>query len=425
LAPVMALTLAFATAACSSDILNVNDPDLVVPDNLKGAQGAELFRAGAIGDFASAFASFGGQASYVGMFTDEFHLSGTFPTRIEVDKRVIEEQNGTMEGPFRDLHEARVGAENAAALLAELADGGDSRIAEMFNLAGYTYIMFGEDYCSGVPFGSTPATGDVVQGTPTTTAETFQLAIDRFDQAMGATDGDEDMTYLARVGKARALVDLGDYDAAATAVNGVPTGWQYLVRYSTSGGTNGIWNANINQRRWSLSNDEGINGLPFRAMDDPRLPWHYVDGRTGFDETTPLYEQDKFPTRDDDVVLASGIEARLIEAEAALANGDASTMLAKLNEARATMGLDDLTDPGSADARLDMLFEERAFWLFATAHRLGDLRRLVREYGRDTESVFPTGENHKGGVYGTDVNFPIPFDEKNNPNYDKCLDRNA
>jgi len=35
-------------------------------------------------------------------------------------------------------------------------------------------------------------------------------------------------------------------------------------------------------------------------------------------------------------------------------------------------------DPGTQVGREDLLFRERAFWLFATGHRLGDLRRLAR-----------------------------------------------
>ncbi len=75
--------------------------------------------------------------------------------------------------------------------------------------------------------------------------------------------------------------------------------------------------------------------------------------------------------------------------------------------------------------RVDFHFAERAFWLWGTGHRLGDLRRLVRQYGRDSESVFPTGAYFKGGNYGTDVNFPIPLEEDNNPNSSGCLDRSA
>jgi len=42
---------------------------------------------------------------------------------------------------------------------------------------------------------------------------------------------------------------------------------------------------------------------------------------------------------------------------------------------------------------------------------------LVRQYGRGSETVFPTGAFPKGGTYGTDVNLPVPTDEQNNPAY--------
>jgi hypothetical protein len=76
--------------------------------------------------------------------------------------------------------------------------------------------------------------------------------------------------------------------------------------------------------------------------------------------------------------------------------------------------------PGATTAeQVDQLFKERAYWLFLTGHRLGDLRRLIRQYGRNSESVFPTGNYHKGGTYGTDVNSPVPQAEENNPNFQR------
>jgi len=128
-------------------------------------------------------------------------------------------------------------------------------------------------------------------------------------------------------------------------------------------------------------------------------------------------------------VVADGIEARLIEAEAMLQNGDGPGMVNALNALRADAGnngnfnLPALTDPGTTDGRVDLLFRERAFWLFATGHRLGDMRRLVRQYGRPANTVFPTGPYFKGGNYGTDVNLPVPFAEQNNPNFTGCLNR--
>ena len=66
----------------------------------------------------------------------------------------------------------------------------------------------------------------------------------------------------------------------------------------------------------------------------------------------------------------------------------------------------------------DLHFSERAFWMFSTGHRLGDLRRLVRQYERNADSVLPWGDYHRGGTYGSDVNLPIPIAEAFNPNFD-------
>jgi hypothetical protein len=56
-------------------------------------------------------------------------------------------------------------------------------------------------------------------------------------------------------------------------------------------------------------------------------------------------------------------------------------------------------------------------WTFTRGHRLGDLRRLVRFYGRNVNDVYPRGVHYRGGNYGTDVNLPVPQQEQNNPNY--------
>jgi hypothetical protein len=69
--------------------------------------------------------------------------------------------------------------------------------------------------------------------------------------------------------------------------------------------------------------------------------------------------------------------------------------------------------------------------MYLSGHRLGDLRRLVRQYGRSADAVFPGGGgaqyvidgNPKGGVFGSEVNLPVPFDEINNPNFSQCINR--
>jgi hypothetical protein len=75
--------------------------------------------------------------------------------------------------------------------------------------------------------------------------------------------------------------------------------------------------------------------------------------------------------------------------------------------------------------RVAVMFRERAFWLFGTGHRHGDLRRLVRQYGLPVNSVFPTGP-YQGGpaAYGSAVVYPVAGDQYN-PNYHGCIDTNA
>jgi starch-binding outer membrane protein, SusD/RagB family len=87
-----------------------------------------------------------------------------------------------------------------------------------------------------------------------------------------------------------------------------------------------------------------------------------------------------------------------------------------------------LTAPATRDAAINLFFREKAFWQFGRGHRLGDLRRLIRQYGRTQDQVFPVGEHYRGGTYGGDVNLPVPQQEENNPELagkPACIDRNA
>ena len=89
-----------------------------------------------------------------------------------------------------------------------------------------------------------------------------------------------------------------------------------------------------------------------------------------------------------------------------------------------------LTDPGTTDGRVNLLFREKAFWQFGRGHRLGDLRRLIRDYGRAADGsdtgATRSASTSKGGIYGGDLNLPVTTDEQiGNPNFTGCLDRKA
>ena len=445
----------FLTSACAlfgililplagcQDLLEVDDPDIVTPENLQNDLGLETLRNGGLSQFTQAWTGGGAVADnfvlHSGLLTDEWVASGTYPTRQEVDQRSIQLDNGTLEAMFLRLHQARADLERAAVAINEnsVDASADERIPEMQVHAGYMYIGFAENYCSGVPFSET--VDSIFFGEPMTTTEMLEQAVGFFDDVISHPAALPDHVDLARIGKGRALLGLDRPSEAAAAVSDISDDFVLHLWHSNAAARtrNGVWEMNVSAGRWSAADAEGVNGLPFRSADDPRVPWSLVG--MGFDGVTELYEPGFFHGRLDRVPLASGVEARLIEAEADLRNGQVTDWLDKLNALRADFAvygallypdnplsgsLAPLTDPGSAAAREDMLFSERGFWLHSTGHRLGDLRRLVRQYGRAIESVYPSGAYFKGGAYGVDVNFPVPQQEQNNPNFTQCLDRN-
>jgi hypothetical protein len=434
-----ALVVAIALGACKADkLLNTENPDVIDPSALNTAQGAVAQYNGAVGDFALAADGGAGTTGALGLveaiawFTDEARFGGTPPETKQMDLRAVREEAATWQPTYLNLHRAREGAERAAEALSNFKKT-DPRVGEMYAVSALVHILLGEAYCSGVPFSTTAPT--LTYGDPLTTTQIFARAISKLDLAKQNANGDTIVTPLEAVLRGRALLDLAKSQsdvagmgAAAAVVAAVPTSFVYQAYHSagTARENNFMYQDIFNADRLSVSDIEGTNGLNFGSANDPRLPVQ-ASGLSRFDNVTPMVRFLRYNSLSSPVVHASGIEARLIEAEAALAAGDVPTWLDKLNTARATIsGMAALTDPGTLPARVDLMFRERAFWLFMTGHRLGDLRRLVRQYGRGAESVFPTGAYHKDNlVRGTDVNIVIPISERNNPNYHGCLDRNA
>ena len=442
--------IAMLVAGCSSS-LEVENPDILPPEDLQGAAAIPTIHAGIIGDFSFAVVGDAGGTegiiSVTGSITDELGNSETFPTRKEYDIRTMLDNNGTLTTIFRNLHKARRAAERGAEQIKAAAPNlaTETRVSEAYNLAGMIYLYLAEAYCSGVPVSDADASGALVFGPSLTTAQLLAKAIAFSDSATKyGVPGNAQLNF-ARIVKARAMMNQGkaQFAAAAELVAGVPTTFRYVTTHTNLQNRqwNGV-NAFINQfERFSLVDFDGTNGINFMAANDPRIPWIRTPANDfGFDGATPQFDQGIYPTESASLPIAGGIEARLIEAEAALAAGDATTMITKLNELRANTALyptvagtiypafpnlAPLEDPGTDVAREDLLFRERAFWLFLTGHRMGDLRRLITQYGRTEATTFPGGGgkpyiingNNKGGNFGTDVAIPIPLEETNNPNY--------
>jgi hypothetical protein len=445
----LAFAAAMTLAACSStEVLQVHDPDIINPSDVQSAAGANAVRLGALGRLNSATAGGSGSSEGLfllsGLFADEWNNGDSYIDRWQVDQRAIQPQNAFLTDVDRLLQRSRVSASQAIGLLQQYKPTGPKAdVAEMYFVQAYVENAIGEHYCNGLVLSSV-VDGVEQYGSPMSTQAAFELALAHADSGLalitGTSDADKRIRNALSVVKGRILLNLNRPADAATAVASVPTDFAYQMLYEAQKSDNAIWLYNNSARRYSVSTNEGTNGVNFATANDPRLPVctggdavcksngvtiSQRDDKSAF----PLYVQLKWPVRDASVTIVGGVEARLIEAEAQLKAGTPDVSRTTLNALRATVtGLTPLADAGTTAAREDQLFRERAFWLFSTGHRVGDLRRLIKFYNRPAESVFPTGDWHKGGPYGPDVNFPVPQAEETNPNVianNTCTDRKA
>jgi hypothetical protein len=440
----LAGAITISPSACNPDsFLAIEDPDIINPSNVQSAAGANAVRLGALARLNSATS--GGESLLLlgGLFTDEWINGDSFIGRQEIDQRTITIQNSFMTEASRALHRARLASQQAIELLAEFNPTAPGwQPAEMYFVQAYVENIAAEHFCNGLIFSSV-VDGVEIYGSPVTVAEAFATALAHADSGLalitGTTNDDNRVRNALRVLRGRILMNLNRHADAALAVSGVATNFSYNMFHAQTATSNQVWNLNNLAWRYSVGNNEGTNGLNFATAGDPRLPVcvggdatcrnNGVTRTTRDDLTAPLHVQLVWPVRESPVGITSGIEARLIEAEAALRAQNSGSALTTLNALRATVtGLVPLADAGSDDARVNQLFRERAIWQFGRGFRLGDLRRLVRQYNRTPGTVFPVGTWHKGGNYGTDMNFPVPQAEQNNPNLPSgptCLDRNA
>jgi hypothetical protein len=429
-------------------------PDLVDPGIAHTPAGALAAYRGALVQFRSAYAGFSGGAhgAFVltaGLLSDELQsgsigapLGSSGDDEAPVDSRNLPEyadpasESGVAyRETYISLQKARGQASEALGLLAAyMPDSSPALPAHVQAIRGYAELLLADLFCSGIPLSTVDYNSDYTLQPGSSTEDVYRHAVALFDSSLAGAADSTRVLNLARVGKGRALLGIGDYASAAQAVAEVPDGYKYLETFSgldqdarnranfayiVPGFT---WNATISDR-------EGGNGLDFISSGDPRSEATASEGTNFYGAT--IYLPTKYAaTGDTPVVLADWIEARLIEAEAALRAGNVGTWLAILNHLRETAitpALPDTTDPGTPDERVNLLFRERAAWLFLTGHRQGDLRRLIRQYGRNPATVYPIGMYPgANGAYGSHVTAPIPASERAyNPRFTGCINRGA
>ena len=441
-------------AGCSTykdQLLAPQQPGIIGPEQVGSPTAADALRIGALSRLKTATAgTTGTETMYTmgGLLTDEWKSGDTFSQRVETDQRTIQTSNADVQSFYSAQHSARGAAKDAIDNLNKYLPEPKANIAQMYWVMGLVEMQLSEAFCNGIPFGITND-GIPTYGEPLTNQQGFTLALAHIDSGLALATATDTFAVSTKnsllVTKARILIDQGNIAAGAALVSSVPTSYRWYVTFSLTTSDNPMLSFNSSQKRWVVGDSFDVTGviknaLPFASAKDPRVP---VTGssinsslKVAFDNATQLVSEAIWG-RTDSAPIISGVDARLYEAEAKLQANDYVGMMAILNALRAspqalgsaysTTAMSALPAPTTQKDAIDLYFREKAFWQFSRGTRLGDLRRLIRQYKRTQDQVFPVVTFHKNGnpPYGTDVNFPVTTNENPNPNFHGCIDRNA
>jgi starch-binding outer membrane protein, SusD/RagB family len=410
------------TAACGDlTSLKQENPGQVSAASLYVPGNAQLLVNGAIADFECAFSRY---VVGTGLLGDELINAIAQTANYDYDRRTLTPAGayaggcstgaGTP-GFYTGLQTARGTADTAYAKLDGWTNAQvPNRVRLMGQLAayaGYSLTLLGESMCSAA----------INVGPEITPAALFAEARLRFDKAVTAAGSAGDATTLsfARLGRARALIDLGDAAAAVPDAALIPE--SFAVTISTDV---------VNPRRQNAvfvhttqgffgSVDPSFRNLTLGGTADPRVLVTNT-GKAGSAANTPIWTPNKYPAVTTAIPVAKYAEAQLIIAEARVAAGDLAGAAAAVNAARnsggrTAMPVYDATGQTAPQVRAQIV-EERRRELFLEGHRFGDIRRYNLPLQPSPGTPYTAG----GGVYGDQRCFPLPDVERNNnPNIPK------
>jgi hypothetical protein len=421
-----AIGLAAAVLLGGCDLLTVDNPGAITEPDLEDPARIPLIVNGVMGEFQRAY---GWYTLYTASFSGETTDTHVFAENRDVQLREVSAFTGLLNTNYTRLQRTRaagdIAAERIRALLGEQAES-HLGMARSLAYSGYAMTLLAESYCEAPINVSSAFTPD----------QLFAMAIERFDDAIGvATRGRsgnpasaDSILGLARLGAARAALNRGENAQASQYASQVPAEFEFWVAFSDNSTIewNQFWNAT------RFGNAHLQPGPGYLEMDDPRVP-RTPDLRilqtpagfssaergylplppmnyTGWGADTVIIQQNT------DVRFASGLEARYIVAEA---DGPTAATLAFVNERRAVGDQDPVNLTG--EALMAELRDQRRRDFYLTGHRLGDVRRYIRQgvgnYFPTGEWTFPPNEGTAPRVYGSGQCFPIPNSElQSNPN---------
>ncbi len=330
---------------------------------------------------------------------------------------LVREEQGT---PWNVLSRARWLSDQSVARLQKVlgtaASANHPLMAQALIWRGFTYRVLGESMCVSVmnKGPATPARDNLVRA-----ESAFTAAI-----AVATAANNAALTSAGRAGRAQVRVGLGDWAGAVTDAGAVSSTFMYQMPYFSNvdeyGYNRTMWSSTAQSFYKATSAWGTWYAAYFDATQDPRVPY-ISTALTGAGAFPPVgrvnwWPQAKYTTQVAGVNLASGREARLIEAEAALRNSDINTAMAKIDANRAAAGASVAPRPASLTEAWTLLKKERGIELWLEGRRIGDLRRwaAVNAPGSLNALEIPGAASY---LTGQDTCFPVSREEINtNPN---------
>ncbi|HSQ30930.1 MAG TPA: RagB/SusD family nutrient uptake outer membrane protein [Gemmatimonadaceae bacterium] len=413
----LALTVA-ATAACSS-LLDVKNPASVTDEALSDPTLVPALAAAAIQTLQCGVVNFVGTA---GMLSGEYLSANGFVNNHTWEWRSVGDilnspgdcnygRGSTYMGFYTPLQQARFQLEDTFQRLDKFTDADVPNralmMAQMRAYVGYAYLLLAEGMCDMAIDGGPKLTRDQV----------LAMAEDRFTDAIARANAvnDQSLLNMARVGRARARLDLKKLPDAAADATLVPASFVRNVEFTEGGDArreNRIYNLTIRNDYLSVADayrNMTVNGVS-GSVPDPRVKVKATSPlRNGADGITPMWQQQKYiaQTGGTPIPLASWNEAQLIYAEAigGQQGFDAINRVRTANNVPTLAG-----PPPTGQAYTDLVLEERRRQLFSEGQRYVDMLRY--------NLPFTKGVNRKGQIYSDLTCVPLPNVETfNNPNF--------
>lgn len=367
---------ALAVAGCD---LGVNNPGPIVDEALNDPRAMRPLVVGMGADLSAIVDDVG---YFAGIASRDIWHSGAFEPEQYMQEGQIEPRH--VNGLWAGMHRARWAAESGIERMQDVLgnDFASSPLAaEAYLWAGFSNRVLGENVCQAVIDG----------GVPGPNTDHFERAEAAFTEALALAEqqNETELVHAARAGRAQVRAALGDWVGAAADAAEVPDDFSFAALFSGNSPREQSWLVNESQIRAYFT----VWGTWAAETDDPRVPW--VDtGKMGVDGNSPFYRQEKYQEYGDDIDLAAGDEMRLIEAEAALREGEWRTAVERIDAVREAAGVAPVTVANEGEA-WEALRQERNIVLWMEGRRLWDLRRFDDPFLAGRDRCIPISENEE------------------------------